>query len=327
MNDLDWIQDAALGLRADIEVDLDHQSGQPDLADVLARARAIDADAVPEGLAVPTNNAEQAGDDQPLDAELAVFTAALRTDVEDDVEDRAMQPTVAPASRAPVRRPWGARVALAAAAAVVAVIGLTTLGAGDEHRQLEDTPASMASKSLEDIAANGSWTRAVESDPEPVVRKRRNPPEAVELLPEELEQFEPDPDPAEAALTWKRGARPKRPSLDALEADAMAAWKAGNLSRAESLFRAIIRRAGRGTKAELAFGDLFALEKQRGGAKKQAQIWRQYLRRFPKGRYADDARAGLCMRTSGEAASACWSDYLAKHPRGAHGKRARRATP
>ncbi len=325
MNDLDWIQDAASALRSDIDAELDHQPGQADLADVLARARAIDADAVPPGLGLHTHGADEPGDDSPLDADLALFAAALRTDVEDDVEDRAMQPAVAPASRASTRQTWGAWVALAAA--VIAVIGLAAVGSGNEHRQLEDTPASMASKSLQDIAAKGAWTRAVE--PEPIVRKRRKPPESP--LPAPVEQVEPlaepEPEPATATQTWKRVARPKRASLDALEADAMAAWKAGDLSRAESLFRAIIRRAGRGAKAELAFGDLFALEKQRGGATKQAQIWRQYLRRFPKGRYADDARAGLCMRTSGEAASTCWSDYLAKHPEGAHAQRARRATP
>ncbi|MGH1348576.1 MAG: tetratricopeptide repeat protein [Nannocystales bacterium] len=319
MNELDWIQDAASGLRSGIEVELDLLPGQPDLADVLARARAIDADAVPSGLGVPADNSGEHCDDQPLDAELAMFAAALRDDIEDDVEDRAMQPTVIPA-RAPARRARG--IWLAVAAAVIATVGLA-IGSGDEHRQVEDSPASMASKSLDNLAAEGAWTQAHK----PVVRKPGNPPDAAPPALLEEAEPEPEPQPAESTQTWKRIARPKRPSLDALETEAMAAWKAGNLSRAESLFRTIIRRAGRGTKAELAYGDLFALEKQRGGAAKQAQIWRQYLRRFPQGRYADDARAGLCMRTSGEAASTCWSKYLAKHPRGAHAKRAQRFAP
>lgn len=323
MNGLDGIEDAASALRSDIELELEHLPGVPDLADVLARARAIDADAVPEGLGMIDDDADGLSDEQPLDAGLAVFAAALRTEIEEDVDDRAMQPSIVPASGASTRQPWGVWVALAAV--VLAVIGIATLGPSGEHRQLEDTPASMASKSLGDMAANGAWTQAVEPPPEPIVRKRALPSEAV--VPPPAEALAGPAVETEAPQTWTRVPRPKRPSLDALEADAMAAWKAGELDRAESLLRTIIRRAGRGTKAELAYADLFALEKQRGGATKQAQVWRQYLRRFPKGRHADDARAGLCMRTSGEAASTCWSDYLAKHPRGAHVKRAQRATP
>lgn len=327
MNDLDWIQDAAMALRSEVEVELDHHAGRPDLADVLARARAIDQDAVPEGLGLPDGDTESADDDGPLDPELAVFASALRDEIEDDVEDRAMQPVVAPPGQTARRRPWG--VWLAVAAAVVAIIGFASLGSSAQSHRLEETPASMASKSLEDLTENGAWIRAA---PEPVVRKQRTPSATpvvppTEASPQPVLEPEPGPSPEGAGQTWKRVARPKRPSLDALESEAMTAWKAGDLDRAESLFRTIIRRAGRGTKAELAYGDLFALEKQRGGAAKQAKIWRQYLRRFPNGRYADDARAGLCVRTSGESASACWADYLSKHPRGAHVKQAQRATP
>lgn len=324
MNDLDWIRGAASVLRSDIELELGEQAGQPDLADVLARARAIDAESVPEGLGVPDDNSDETSDERPLDADLAVFAAALRTEVEDDVEDRAMQPVVVPASRAS-RQPRGLWVALAAA--VIAVITFASLDPTAVSRQLENTPASMSSKNLEDMAANGAWTQAVEPSSEPIVRKRAAPSEAVPLPVEPPVDPMAEPEPPEPTQTWKRAPRSKRPSLGALEADAMTAWKAGELDRAESLLRTIIRRGRRGTKAELAYGDLFALEKQRGGAAKQAQVWRQYLRRFPRGRHADDARAGLCMRTSGEAASSCWSDYLAKHPRGAHVKRAQRPTP
>ncbi len=314
MNELEWMQDAALGLRAEIEAE---GVGRRDLADVLARARAIDADAVPPGLTALGDDGDEA---ELADAELAVFADALRHEVEGDVEDRAMHPATPPVEEAPARRrAWAILGVLAAA--VVAVVAVDALRPDVAQLDAEATPGSMASKTVDALAEDDAWTKAAEESKRPEVapKPRSGPrPEAVPEAAPTLEiEAEPESRPAPRAK--------RRPTLDELERDAMAAWKAGELARAESLLRVIIGRAGRGTKAELAYGDLFSLAKQRGGATQQTKVWRQYLEKFPNGRHADDARAGLCMRASGEAASKCWAKYLDKHPRGAHASRARRA--
>lgn len=314
MNELDWMQDAALGLRAEIEQECDATPGQPDLADVLARARAIDAEAVPAGLVA----LDDVDDEEIVDPELAVFTEALRDEVEADVVERTLHPAAPPV--APTRR-RRAFVAIAAVAAILlAVIGLGTLQPDVARIDAESAPASMAAKTVETLTEDGAWSRpeAPAVTPEPAPRRQVAP-----------KSVEPEPMPEPAVETPETTAAPKarrpRVSLDELENQAMAAWKANELAKAEALFRKIIARAGRGKRAELAYADLFALAKQQGGAAAQAKVWRQYLRTFPKGRHADDARAGLCMRASGPAATECWSNYLDAHPGGAHASRAQRA--
>ena len=96
-------------------------------------------------------------------------------------------------------------------------------------------------------------------------------------------------------------------------------------AEAERLFRRLAKRAGRGRLGDLAYGDLFTLARQRDERGKEAELWREYLRRFPDGRFADDARAGLCRRASGSAQLQCWERYLEDEPDGAHRAQARRA--
>lgn len=106
---------------------------------------------------------------------------------------------------------------------------------------------------------------------------------------------------------------------------AHAAWRAGDLPEAERQFRRLAKRAGTGRLGDLAYGDLFTLARQRKEPGKEAKLWREYLRRFPRGRFADDARAGLCRRASGDAQLECWERYLKDVPDGAHRAQARRA--
>lgn len=106
---------------------------------------------------------------------------------------------------------------------------------------------------------------------------------------------------------------------------AHAAWRAGDLARAERLFRRLAKRAGTGRLGDLAYGDLFTLARQRGERGKDAKLWREYLRRFPQGRFADDARAGLCRRAEGQAQRQCWERYLQAMPKGAHRAQASRS--
>ena len=76
--------------------------------------------------------------------------------------------------------------------------------------------------------------------------------------------------------------------------------------------------------AEAAYGDLFALERRLGGD--AVTLWRAYLRQFPRGRYADDARAGVCRREPAADRGQCWTEYLAAHPDGAHRREAEQAS-
>jgi hypothetical protein len=107
-----------------------------------------------------------------------------------------------------------------------------------------------------------------------------------------------------------------------LEREANEAWRAGRLDAAESAFRRIIALDKKGSWGESAYGELFTLQRQRG--RSSVGLWKAYLRRFPAGRFADDARAGLCRRASGEQKVACWSDYLEAMPRGSFRRQAQR---
>lgn len=116
------------------------------------------------------------------------------------------------------------------------------------------------------------------------------------------------------------------PDLATLDAQAYAALQAGRLDEATALFGQIAKRGGRSEYAELAYGELFALARRHGGGDELEKLWRSYLKRFAKGRYADAARAGLCRRAPTDDEAACWADYLHDHPRGFARKEALRAT-
>jgi len=306
---------ATADLHAAIERELAERPGRPDLADVIARARAIDPDAVPEGIHAIDPQQDEPDEPEQLDPMLALFAAALHDEVEDDVRERAMQPATPPKVEQPrSRRRWAVAL-IAVAAAIVGVVGVARLQESPVALQAERGPGSLAAKSAEQLLHDEQWTRGV-TPPTSQVRVRPEP--AAEPEPEE------DVVPEESEPVTETAPKKTRPSLDQLEREAAAAWRAGQLGVAESKLRQIISRAGRGPKAELAYGDLFAITKQRGGSTRQTGAWKQYLARFPQGRFADDARAGLCVRASKDAAPGCWSDYLKKHPKGTHAARARR---
>ena len=133
--------------------------------------------------------------------------------------------------------------------------------------------------------------------------------------PHKPERVTPPPAPSDTTT-------PEDP-LSALDREAQARWQSGDLRGAADKFAEIVQRAPGSRAAETAYGDLFALENQLGGD--LVSLWRAYLRQFPRGRYADDARAGVCRRAPADARISCWRDYLAAHPDGAHRPEAERA--
>jgi hypothetical protein len=176
-------------------------------------------------------------------------------------------------------------------------------------------------------------------------------PESAELVPPRMERSDssaahgeaiavPQPSPSSAELdTPKPTPRtrsgeakvlsPQGPSLDervaALDDEAQRRWAAGELEAAAEAFRAIIKLAGKGRHADLAYGDLFTLTRQRKDEAAELALWREYLGRFPQGRFADDARAGVCRRGPEHEREPCWQAYLVDFPRGVHRRAAERA--
>ena len=87
---------------------------------------------------------------------------------------------------------------------------------------------------------------------------------------------------------------------------------------AEKAYRALVNKGGRSALAELAYGDLFTLARQRGDRQGEQALWSEYLERFPQGRFVEDARAGLCRRSAKDARPSCWQRYLDDYPEGVH---------
>jgi len=124
-----------------------------------------------------------------------------------------------------------------------------------------------------------------------------------------------------ASAKSSRGNRAQR--LQALDAEARAAWQRGDLVQAQRTFEALVRVAGRKSLADIAYGDLFSLARQRGDDQALRGYWKRYAKAFPRGRYIDEARAGLCRTASKDRRRACWEGYLRDRPQGTYHQHAR----
>lgn len=113
---------------------------------------------------------------------------------------------------------------------------------------------------------------------------------------------------------------------EALDRAAREAWRRGDVVEARALLGALVRSDAEASRVELAYGDLFVLARRSGDTGELSRLWRAYLARFPRGIYAEDARAGLCRRATTEARrTACWELYLETWPEGVHADEAREA--
>lgn len=304
---------------------------RPDFAAVLARAQADhgddedddDASTAPtDGLAPvlelsPRPRAGQADD------MLTQLTDDARGAVERMVTERRMRPIPPLPRPRPQRSRLGvvlAAGALLAAAVVATVAGVRWMTPAQEH------------------AADDARNQAAQSDrldrsaDEPLVERTPAPPQRPVPAPEPSLETPVAPIEDVVAPIESSAVEPsRRPrvgvDLDALRelsAQARRAWADGDRDLAETKYLQVTALGGRNALAELAWGDLFALARQRGDAGREAKRWRAYLQRFPHGRYADDARGGLCRIAKDPAA--CWSAYLRDFPRGSYRAEAAKAS-
>ncbi len=311
-----------------VDADIAADPGCPDLAAVMARAHELDPQRVPAEVVAemsqwaPVVSIQQGHRRRRTrdDVELLAVIEGVRAHVEQDVATRLGTPPLAQAE--PPAEPSGRRVwvAIVAAAAVLLLVGAGVFQG--IRGQLERDDAAR------NEAALVSPAPSTEATQQTVPRTPSVPTEAIETPPTTPEPavVEPTPVVETTPARTRPGKRTPPMSLDELDAAAHAAWRTGDLAKAERMFRQLAKRAGTGRLGDLAYGDLFTLARQRGAqGKKVASLWREYLQRFPRGRFSDDARAGLCRRAQGDAQRGCWQRYLDDMPDGAHRAQARRA--
>lgn len=276
----------------------------PDIADVEQRvASKLDADEAASGSRV--------GDSTVADA-----AADVRAVVERRVESRFLQ-SRAPAEKHSARRvgvlPW----LLAAGALAASVVGVLWIQARPLEQSGTGAGLGQAAQLAVESAETGTSVVS-EAEPKPKPTQPRpgltQPPDEDEAVP----ILEPVPPEASRPA-------PRNPSLQSLADEAQRLWRVGDRSGAQSALMEIVRRGGRAPRVELAYADLFTLARQQGETRKRKRLYQGYLRRFPKGRLAEDARAGLC-RTSGDTTqAACWRGYLKRYGSGSYRAEAKAA--
>jgi hypothetical protein len=300
------------------------------MTEVLERARRIDASAVDESWSTTAQGTS--GDEtiiefiprvEQVPPHLAEFLVGVRRDLDARASARALERIPPPPQRsASSSRAWW----VGAAAAIALGFGLGSWGLRAAGVAATDTSASQAAKIASESRvefARGHGGSVSTKTPAQKVEVQEEAPQAVSddvtppvPVPELEAEPEAAPPPPAGGGLQRRVVRAKSPGEDlALESKAQDAWAAGDLATAEKLLRELIRGTRSRSRREQAYGDLLSVVELRGSAKNTAKLWRDYLRRYPKGRYADDLHARLCRK---EAKSRCWDEYLKKHPKGAH---------
>ena len=333
-----------------VEQELRTEAGCPDFAAAVSLARELDPSRVSaqqvaevaQYAPVVSLAGQRRRRSTGNDLAMAAFVAEVRASVDVDVAEAfaARAAAGAPGAVAPVAgtvtghsepatpRLWATVLAVAAALVVVGGGVVSAVGLTEDAVETRSEAALYGDGDVADDGAVEHREQAVEP----------SAARAVPAVPEST-ALEPAPEPAvEAEVAQTAPAAPKkapaerragkraapRMSLAELDAAAREAWRAGDRDEAKRLFTRVVSRGGTGQLAQMAYGDLMALARQQGARGTEASLWRAYLRRFPKGVFADDARAGLCRRAPDDAGAACWDRYLDDFPSGSHAKAARR---
>lgn len=208
------------------------------------------------------------------------------------------------------RRPLALVAGVSALAAAAAIVFAMVRWSAPVELTEPTAPLDQAFRIAADTATDGLAIEEVEPAP--------SPPRRAVVQPSLPIVEPPLPVPAPLPVPEVRTPAPRIDGdrLRSLSEEARALWRAGDRAGAEAKFLEVTASGGRKALAELAWGDLFALAHQLGDDARLAKRWRAYLGKFPRGRYADDARAGLC-RTSATPAT-CWRAYLVDFPRGSY---------
>lgn len=323
MNDRDPINGPIEGLLEDARATLDRARAAvpPDFAAVLARAKGLTGDDAAIFVADDDERDDPVVDIRMRarvvthDGGLDALVSDARASVERMVEGRRMRAIPAmPVPRGPQRSAWRRPAVILTGTLGLAAAAILAFSAirGPQPAELAE-PSAPLDQAFR-LAAEGTDSGMAIDEGEPVATPPRPAPPVVSppVTPPPL------PAPAEIDPSVVRHASPRAAAdrLRDLSDAARARWQAGDRTGAEALFVEVTRNGGRSALAELAWGDLFALADQLGDRGRLAKRWTAYLAKFPRGRYADDARAGLCRGAKDRVG--CWRAYLEDFPRGSY---------
>lgn len=303
----------ASDLRQRVDAALHAASIRPDVDAVVRRARELEP-----GLRTPRPFADDV-DDPTLDpdATLQPFVDALRRRLDAQLVERSLRSLPSPVARQQ-RRHWFVLGAIATAAAAAGLLALPPIRAvlavdGDEAAGsiAVDQAARAPDREVEPrrgkprdaderVARDPAHARAPEPRADRVVDRGAGDLEARAHVEGDASTTPGDDDAPSA-----EAARGVDEAIAGAERRARLARERGDAKAAAAAYRQIVRVGGRRRSVELAYGELFALARQQGAD--PGPLWRAYLRRFPRGLYAQDAEAGLCRSSPDARPGGCRS--------------------